>query len=140
MLKMVKKTCLFFLYIVFFFNFIIVAEFEPELCPKWETLSEILRNEIPSQIIASIVHKPHVLDQPIKVLVLCQDSRTCHQLNQYLTQGGERYLLFTAMKNDVTIGSVSEQYQMIREADGNSLKIQNAMDFVSTFLFCVCFY
>lgn len=117
--------------------YISIAEFEPELCPKWETLSEILRVEIPTSIIESIEHKPHVLDQPIKVLVLCQDSRTCHQLNQYLTQGGERYMLFTAMKNDVTIGKISERYKTIREADGSALKMQSAMEFVSVACFII---
>lgn len=98
-------------------------EFEPENCPKWETLSEILRVEIPSDAKAAIDAGRRSANKPIVVLILCQDSRTCYQLNQYLTQGAEKYLLFTAMKNDVPIKKLSAAYKNIRESDVNSIRL-----------------
>ncbi|KAL9698648.1 hypothetical protein quinque_002089 [Culex quinquefasciatus] len=70
-------------------------EFDPEQCPKWKSLSEVLRKEIPTDVketagkIRKKEERQKYLRQQVKVLVLCQDARTCYQLNQYLTQGPE---------------------------------------------------
>lgn len=45
-------------------------------------------------------------------------------MNQYLTQGAERYLLFTAMKNDVPVKKLSESYTQIKESDINSIRLR----------------
>lgn len=45
-------------------------EFEPELCPKWKALSEILRLEIPNDIKRSIDRRPNILNEPIKVFII----------------------------------------------------------------------
>lgn len=100
-----------------------LLEFEPENCPKWDTLSEILRVEIPSDVRAAVKAKQRTVNKPIVVLILCQDSRTCYQLNQYLTQGSEKYLLFTAMKNDVPIKKLSDAYKNVKESDINSIRL-----------------
>ncbi|XP_037032816.1 DNA repair endonuclease XPF [Bradysia coprophila] len=101
-------------------------EFEPELCPKWKALSEILRLEIPNDIKRSIDRRPTILNEPIKVLILCQDSRTCSQLNQYLLQGGERHLFYQAVRNDLTVAKLSEKFQVVQESDADAVRIENA--------------
>lgn len=104
-------------------------EFEPENCPKWEVLSEILRVEIPSDIRKFAAVNPQMANPPPVVLILCQDSRTCYQLNQFLTQGSEKYLLFTAMKNDIVIKKFSKEYQKIKDAESalvNTIRLRNA--------------
>lgn len=101
-------------------------EFEPENCPKWETLSEILRVEIPADTKKRIEMQPHLISEPVVVLILCQDSRTCYQLNQYLIQGAERYLLFTAMKNDVPIKKLSKVYSRIKDSDAHNIRFHGS--------------
>lgn len=101
-------------------------EFEPENCPKWEMLSEILRVEIPADTKKRIEMQPHLVNEPVVVLILCQDSRTCYQLNQYLIQGAERYLLFTAMKNDVPIKKLSKAYSSIKDSDAHSIRLHGS--------------
>lgn len=91
-------------------------------------MSEILRVEIPSDIKRSAEHRPNILNEPIKILILCQDNRTCYQLNQYLTQGFERYLFLTALKNDLSLPKISERFQTIQQSDGKSI---NIVDFVA---------
>ncbi|XP_055923295.1 DNA repair endonuclease XPF [Eupeodes corollae] len=86
------------------------GEFNPEPCPKWKILTEILKTEIPTDMKKT---KPKNISPP-KVLILCQDSRTCYQLRQMLTGGGERFLLYTAMRNDIPIGKLSKSYQKVQ--------------------------
>lgn len=88
-------------------------EFDPEIPPKWKAVSEILRVEIPSLIKKSITDDKLELDgeKSIRILILCYDSKTCHQLNQYLTQGVEKTLFYTAMRNDVTVQKLSSNYK-----------------------------
>lgn len=90
-------------------------EFDPEPCPKWKALSEILRVEIPSDIKSIIKDETYEFDkeQQIKILVLCNDSRTCHQINYYLTQGLERTLFYAAMKNEVSVQKLSKKYEKV---------------------------
>lgn len=99
-------------------------EFDPEPCPKWHSLSEILRVEIPTDIKNMIKDKRFEFDKekPIRVLVLCNDARTCYQLNQYLTQGLERTLFWTAMKNDVTVKNLSSKYKIIHAGGSGIVK------------------
>lgn len=101
-------------------------EFDPEYCPKWETLSEILRVEIPADTKKRIEVNPKAANEPVVVLILCQDTRTCYQLNQYLLQGPERYLLFTAMKNDVPIHKLSAAYNSVKESDAHNIRLHGS--------------
>lgn len=54
--------------------------------------------------------------EPPKVLILCQDARTCYQLKQYLTQGGGRFLLQQAMRHEVPLGKLSERFSRDSQA------------------------
>lgn len=69
--------------------------------------------------------------ESVKVLILCQDSRTCYQLNQYLIQGPERYLFYTALKHDIQITNISERFKMIKESDNNSINIHKMQNYIS---------
>ncbi|XP_050068423.1 DNA repair endonuclease XPF [Anopheles maculipalpis] len=107
------------------------SEFEPELCPKWKALSDVLRVDIPNDIkeISRKMRKKEerqkFLQQQVKILILCQDTRACYQLNQFLTQGPERYLFFQAMKNDISVAKLSEQFKHINtETDGEAFRVQ----------------
>ncbi|XP_067634879.1 DNA repair endonuclease XPF isoform X2 [Eurosta solidaginis] len=95
------------------------GEFEPEPCPKWKYLAEILKVEIPGDMKRS--HPDSVV--PPKVLILCQDTRTCFQLRQFLTQGGERFLLFAAMQHEIPIGKLADCYNKLK----NVKEIENAL-------------
>lgn len=53
------------------------GEFNPEFCPKWQALSEILKVEILEEIKSS-----ENSESNNTILILCQDIRTCFQLNQ----------------------------------------------------------
>lgn len=90
-------------------------EFDPEEPPKWKAVSEILRVEIPAHIKKMIADEKCEFDKekPIRILILCYDAKTCHQLNQYLTQGLERTLFWTAMRNDVSVQKLSTKYKKI---------------------------
>ncbi|XP_073834660.1 DNA repair endonuclease XPF-like [Musca autumnalis] len=98
------------------------GEFDPEHCPKWKFLSEILKVEIPADMKRT---KPDSYDPP-KVLILCQDSRTCYQLKQYLTQSGERYLLYTAMREQIPVGKLGKVFEKIQA--GRDLEITVAQE------------
>ncbi|XP_013114075.1 DNA repair endonuclease XPF [Stomoxys calcitrans] len=87
-----------------------LGEFEPEPCPKWKYLSEILKVEIPADMKRT---KPDCYDPP-KVLILCQDTRTCYQLKQFLTQSGERYLLYTALRQQIPVGKLGKSFEQIQ--------------------------
>lgn len=50
-------------------------ELNPEFCPKWTALSEILKVEIPADV-------KETKDKDTKVLILCQDHRSCYQLEK----------------------------------------------------------
>ncbi|CAO1410792.1 unnamed protein product [Diamesa serratosioi] len=111
-------------------------EFDPEPCPKWKALSEILKVEIPTDIKTVIKDKSQDFDKnvPIKILILCNDARTCYQLNQYLTQGHERTLFFAAMKNDITVQKLSDKYKSINGGSGivkDSVIVKNIKTFES---------
>ncbi|KAH8308570.1 hypothetical protein KR018_006343, partial [Drosophila ironensis] len=79
-------------------------EFEPEPCPKWQPLTDLLTQDIPGDM-----RNCRRTEQP-KVLILCQDARSCYQLKQYLTQGGPRFLLQQALQHEVPVGKLSDKY------------------------------
>lgn len=99
-------------------------EFDPEECPKWKALSEILRVEIPTDIKKVVEDDRNEFNKetPVKILVLCNDSRTCYQLNQYLIQGQERTLFWSALKNDVSVQKLSKKFTNISGGGKGSVK------------------
>jgi hypothetical protein len=91
-------------------------EFCPEPCPKWKALSEVLRVEIPNDI-KKENKESSIVKESVKVLILCSDARTCYQLNQYLTQGSEKYLFITALKNQVPVTKLADSYKNFSTSD-----------------------
>lgn len=89
----------------------------PENSPKWNILSEILQTEIPVDI-----SKDKNIIKP-KILILCHDTKTCYQLNQYLSQGAQKYLFLMAMKKEVKFKKLSKKF----------LKNTNAANFIKEF-------
>lgn len=107
----------------------IILEFNPEFCPKWETLLDILKVEIPAEI------KKSGSKENTTVLILCSDQRTCHQLNevsvslhqllcknrgwllllyclfQLLTSGPHLYLFFLALKKKIPFKTLSSKFK-----------------------------
>ncbi|XP_059608925.1 DNA repair endonuclease XPF [Phlebotomus argentipes] len=88
-------------------------EFEPEWGAKWRSLSDILCVEIPNDI---KLNGELRRNKSAVVLILCQDNKTCYQLNQYLMLGAERCLLHMALKNDVKVMKMSKKYQDMSES------------------------
>lgn len=99
-------------------------EFDPEPCPKWKSLSEILRVEIPADIKNMIKDQRFEFnrEKPIRILVLCNDARTCYQLNQYLTQGSERTLFWTAIKSELNVQKLSDKYKFMQGSGSGVVK------------------
>lgn len=85
-------------------------EFDPEPSPKWKYLSDLLSQEIPDEVNKK---KDSNLSNT-KILILCQDNRTCSQLNHFLTMGANRYLLYTAFKREIPINAVATKYEDIK--------------------------
>lgn len=104
------------------------GEFEPESSPKWKALSEVLRLEIPNDIKETVKkakkEKRKFSASPVKVLILCQDARTCYQLNQILTQGPEKYLFYAAMKNDINLPKLSSNYLKMKSLERDRTRVQ----------------
>ncbi|CAG4971833.1 unnamed protein product [Parnassius apollo] len=87
-------------------------EFDPEFCPKWKYLSELLLEEIPQEV----KKKGNGAVHSTKVLILCQDNKTCSQLNSYLIMGANKYLFYTAFRRDLTINAVSSKYKTLKKS------------------------
>ncbi|XP_068632309.1 DNA repair endonuclease XPF isoform X2 [Battus philenor] len=103
-------------------------EFDPEPCPKWKCLSELLLQEIPEE-----TKKKNVGLHCTKVLILCQDNKTCCQLNNYLIMGANKYLLYTALRRDLTVNTVSTKYKTFKKSlPTNSEKDMQKCDLLST--------
>lgn len=85
-------------------------EFNPELCPKWLSLIQILKVEIPQNILKSNYTNN-------KILILCSDRKTCYQLNELLRNGPHHYLLFMALKKGISFKSVSEKFKNVGGLD-----------------------
>lgn len=81
-------------------------EFDPEWCPKWKPLIELLRVEIPSDL-----KRRGVTPGGVGVLILCNDARTCTQLNQYLTMGAEKYLFYEALRHEIQLNKIGADFQ-----------------------------
>lgn len=94
-----------------FYNFFIFLEFDPEPTPKWKCLTSLLTKEIPDDVRKK---KDGTLNNT-KILILCQDNRTCSQLNHYLTMGANKYLFYTAFRRDLTINAVSSKYSNLKD-------------------------
>lgn len=101
-------------------------EFDPEPCQKWKALSEILRVEIPSDMKKSIKDKTIDKNKAVRVLILCNDARTCYQLNQYLTQGGERTLFWSALKDEISVQKLSDKYRKLHGPGSGA--VQNSVN------------
>ncbi|CAH2108225.1 unnamed protein product [Euphydryas editha] len=86
-------------------------EFNPEPSPKWKYLSDLLIDEIPEEVKKNQKETLH----STKVLILCQDNKTCSQLNLFLTMGENKYHLYTALRNDLMITSMPAKYKKISE-------------------------
>ncbi|CAG9768302.1 unnamed protein product [Ceutorhynchus assimilis] len=80
-------------------------EFNPEFCPKWEALLEILKVEVPAEI------KKSKSTENTTVLILCSDQRTCHQINELLTSGSHLYLFFLALKKKIPFKTLSSRFK-----------------------------
>ncbi|KAK9870502.1 hypothetical protein WA026_008059 [Henosepilachna vigintioctopunctata] len=76
----------------------------PELCPKWNTLIEILKVEIPHKIQKSN-------NSENKILILCSDKKTCYQLNELLRSGPHYCLLYSALKHGINFKSLGSQFE-----------------------------
>ncbi|KAL3282354.1 hypothetical protein HHI36_005541 [Cryptolaemus montrouzieri] len=79
-------------------------ELNPEFCPKWNTLIEILRGEIPQEIQTSKCYEN-------KILILCSDNKTCHQLNKLLQIGPHRCLYHEALKHGINFKSLGKNFE-----------------------------
>ncbi|CAH0557947.1 unnamed protein product [Brassicogethes aeneus] len=79
-------------------------EFNAEICPKWKCLLDLVKTEIPNDIKKS-KSKEH------KILILCSDSRTCHQLKEILVNGPHKYLFRRALIKKVNFKSVNKKYE-----------------------------
>ncbi|KAI4455174.1 dna repair endonuclease xpf [Holotrichia oblita] len=79
-------------------------ELSPEFCPKWNVLLEILKVEIPADV-------KEAKTTENKVLVLCQDKKSCYQLKQFLMRGPRYYLFLTALRNGVKFTGIDKQFQ-----------------------------
>lgn len=77
-------------------------DFEPEYCPKWKPLFDILNSEIPAN---------NRNTQPATVLILCQDRRTCHQLNQFLRYGPRYSLFLQALQHGVKFNKIGDAFK-----------------------------
>lgn len=88
-------------------------EFDPEACQKWQCLKDVLMTDIPEDL------KKNKSDsndsKRANILVLCQDNRTCAQLNQYLVMGTYKYLLYTAFKNDLQVNAIVSKFDDYKE-------------------------
>ncbi|XP_013183116.1 DNA repair endonuclease XPF [Amyelois transitella] len=93
-------------------------EFDPEPSPKWKCLSDLLANEIPEEV----KKKNNGNLNNTKILILCQDGRTCSQLNHYLTMGGNKYLFYMAFRRDLTVNTLSSKYKKLKPPDSVKAK------------------
>ncbi|KAF5287071.1 hypothetical protein FQA39_LY16056 [Lamprigera yunnana] len=84
-------------------------ELNPEFCPKWNSLREILEVEIPAEI------KKMKNSTNNTVLILCQHNRTCCTLNHFLQYGGKHYLFMKAHKHGVPFKSLSASFNSFQQ-------------------------
>lgn len=99
----------------------IFTEFEPESYSKWKYLSEILTFEIPEER-----KKYYKNSQSSKILILCNDSRTCKQLNQYLTMGSQAFMYLSALRNELDIPLLSKDFQSYKNTYKHNVEEKTA--------------
>ncbi|XP_047530253.1 DNA repair endonuclease XPF [Vanessa atalanta] len=104
-------------------------EFNPESSPKWKCLSELLTDEIPREV----KKKNNESLSKTKILILCQDNKSCYQLNNFLTMGESKYLFYTAFRRDLTITSMAAKYKKINNkshmnTENKDKEIKNELD------------
>lgn len=87
--------------------FNIFLEFDPEFCPKWKYLLEILRVEIPAHINE---HQSDSKSSSQKILILCNNQRTCAQIQNFLKLGPEKYLFENALKEEIDLSKISKKF------------------------------
>ncbi|CAG9863066.1 unnamed protein product [Phyllotreta striolata] len=80
-------------------------EFQPDSCPKWEPLLEILNVEVPAEM-----KKANITDSLI--LILCNDYKSCYQLKEVLTRGPQNYLYIKALVNNIPIKKISKSFNV----------------------------
>ncbi|XP_023935382.2 DNA repair endonuclease XPF isoform X2 [Bicyclus anynana] len=87
------------------------SEFDPEPSPKWKCLCDLLLDEIPEEVKknrnGSLANT--------KILILCNDNKSCSQLNHFLTMGESKYLFYTAFRKDLTINLVASKYKKLNK-------------------------
>lgn len=79
------------------------------MCPKWNTLLEIVKTEIPEEIKKS-GNKEH------KIVILCSDNRTCHQLRSIFLNGPYQYLFRNALLKNINLKNLSNIYSNVKVA------------------------
>ncbi|XP_044268362.1 DNA repair endonuclease XPF isoform X2 [Tribolium madens] len=85
-------------------------ELNPEFCPKWKSLLELLKVEIPHEIAKSKSGENIIL-------ILCTDHKTCYQLNQLLSHGPHKYLFLNALDKKVTFKKINDSFQQCGKID-----------------------
>ncbi|XP_037298166.1 DNA repair endonuclease XPF isoform X2 [Manduca sexta] len=105
-------------------------EFDPEPSPKWKCLSDLLVQEIPEEV----KKKKDGNISTTNILILCQDNRTCSQLNHYLTMGASKYLFYTALRRDIIIKNLASKYKDLQDTipSGEVKKERNVQTSVKT--------
>ncbi|XP_034826985.1 DNA repair endonuclease XPF isoform X1 [Maniola hyperantus] len=95
-------------------------EFDPEPSPKWKCLCDLLIDEIPEEVKknrnGSLANT--------KILILCNDNKSCSQLNHFLTMGENKYLFYTAFRRDLNITSVASKYKKLNKPLKSEEKIK----------------
>ncbi|KAJ3660762.1 hypothetical protein Zmor_005196 [Zophobas morio] len=89
-------------------------ELNPEFCPKWKFLLDVLKIEIPHEI-------QQLKTKENKIVILCADHKTCYQLNQLLTHGPYKYMFLNALDKKVTFKKLGDSFQKCGKlGDGES--------------------
>ncbi|XP_039751108.1 DNA repair endonuclease XPF [Pararge aegeria] len=103
-------------------------EFDPEPSPKWKCLCDLLIDEIPEEVKKA---RNGSLNNT-KILILCNDNKSCSQLNHLLTMGENKYLFYTALRRDLTINSVAWKYKKLNKPIKSDEKTNTRKDTENT--------
>ncbi|CAH2244781.1 jg25658, partial [Pararge aegeria aegeria] len=102
--------------------------FDPEPSPKWKCLCDLLIDEIPEEVKKA---RNGSLNNT-KILILCNDNKSCSQLNHLLTMGENKYLFYTALRRDLTINSVAWKYKKLNKPIKSDEKTNTRKDTENT--------
>lgn len=72
-------------------------------------------------------------DQKVKILVLCQDIRSCSQLNDYLTMGPQKCMFLSAIRNGINVSKFSDEYKEFKTAKSQNVKTSKSAESTSNF-------